>query len=287
MPFGFVRNEGDAPLKKPGRTTAGIIIYLSCAASLAVAVLLFLHLSSSQSLESGGARPGLLALLIIVLQLAVCVQIALVLRRLRRTPQRDADGDALLQCIRWHFLFNTLNATVHLIKPHPDVAEATLGRLTEIFRMMLSQKKQTTLAEEVRVTRRYVEIERLRLGAKLRVEWRLRCDETATIRVPSLILQPLIENAIYHGVEPRPEGGDVHVVVAARGRRLTLDVRNPATRVASHRHGNLVAQKNIRLRLQDAYGADFDFSGGQRAREYRVKINIPLERDHDERVDRG
>ena len=276
-----IRNGGDAPPTQPGRTAAGLIICLSCGAALVVAVLVSLDLAQ------GGGRPGLLAPLIVVLQLAGCALTALVLRRLRRAPHRGADGDALLQRIRWHFLFNTLNATAHLIKPHPDVAEATLVHLSEIFRMMLSQEKHTTLAEEVRVARRYVEIEHLRLGARLRVRWRLTCGETATIRVPSLILQPLIENAIYHGVEPRPDGGDIQVAVAIRGRRLTLDVRNPVPRVDHQRHGNLVAQRNIRLRLQAAYGADFDFSGGRRAREYRVKINIPLERDHDERIDRG
>ena len=276
-----IRNGGDAPLRQPGRTAAGLIIYLSCAASLTVAALVSAHFAQ------GGGHLGPFAPLIVVLQLACCAQTTLVLRRLRRTLERGADGEILLQRIRWHFLFNTLNATAHLIKPHPDVAEATLVHLSEIFRMMLSQEKHTTLAEEVRVARRYVEIEHLRLGARLRVRWRLRCDEPATIRLPSLILQPLIENAIYHGVEVRPDGGDVHVAVAVRGRRLTLDVRNPALRAHRPRPGNLVAQRNIRLRLQAAYGADFDFSGGQRAREYRVKINIPLERDRAERIDRG
>ena len=280
MPFVSVRNGCDAPLKQPGRTTAGSIIYLSCATSLAVAALVSLQSAS------GGGRPDLLAPLVVALQLAGCLQTALVLRRLRRALRHDGD-DAPLQRIRWHFLFNTLNATVHLIKPHPDAAEATLERLSEIFRMMLSQKKQTTLAKEVRVARRYVEIEHLRLGAKLRVTWRLRCGETATIRIPSLILQPLIENAIYHGVEPRPEGGCIHVAAAVRGRRLTLDVRNPVGPAQRRGRGNLMAQKNIRRRLHDAYGADFDFSGGQRAQEYRVKINIPLERSHDEHIDCG
>ncbi len=281
MPSIPVRGGGDALLKQLGRTTARGIIYLSCAASLAVVVLVSLHFAL------GGGSPGFLAPLIVALQLAGCALTALMLRRLRGARRRDAEDDAPLQRIRWHFLFNTLNATVHLIKTRPDVAEANLGHLSEIFRMMLSQKKRTTLAEEVRVARRYVEIERRRLGVRLRVKWRLRCGDTAAILVPSLILQPLIENAIYHGVEPRPDGGDVHVAVAVRGRRLTFDVRNPAQPAHHHRHGNLMAQKNIRLRLHDAYGADFDFSGGQRAREYRVKINIPLERDDDEHIDRG
>ena len=277
----YTRNRGNAPLTPAGRATAGVIIYLSCAAAFAVAALVSLHFAP------GGGRPSLLASLIVVLQLAGCAQVVLVLRRLRHTLQRGADGNVLLQHIRWHFLFNTLNATAHLIKPHPDVAETTLVHLSEIFRMMLSQKKHTTLAEEIRLARCYVEIEHLRLGARLRVRWRVTCGETATIRVPSLILQPLIENAIYHGVEPRPDGGDVQVAAAIRGRRLTLDVRNSMPRADHHRHGNLVAQRNIRLRLQDAYGADFNFSGGQRAREYRVKINIPLERADAERIDRG
>ena len=280
MPFVSARNEGDVPLKQPGRTTAGSIIYLSCAASLAVAALVSFHFAS------GDGRFGFLTPLIVALQLAGCIQTALVLRRLRRALRRD-DDDAPLQRIRWHFLFNTLNATAHLIKPHPDVAEATLERLSEIFRMMLSQKKRTTLAAEVRVAQRYVEIERLRLGAKLRVTWQLRCGEAAAIRVPSLILQPLIENAIYHGVEPRPDGGCIHVAVAARGRRLTFDIRNPVGRAHGRGHGNQLAQRNIRLRLHDAYGADVDFSGGRRAQEYRVKINIPLEKSHDGRIDCG
>lgn len=276
-----VQGGDDAPLKQPGRTTARGIIYLSCATSLAVVVLVSLHFAL------GDGAPGFLAPLIVVLQLAGCAQTALMLRRPRAPRRGDAEDDAPLQRIRWHFLFNTLNATAHLIKTRPDAAAANLGHLSEIFRMMLSQKKRTTLAEEVRVARRYVEIERRRLGVRLRVKWRLRCGDTAAILVPSLILQPLIENAVYHGVEPRPDGGDVHVAVAVRGRRLTFDVRNPVQPANHHRHGNLMAQQNIRLRLHDAYGTDFDFSGGRRAREYRVKINIPLERDDDKHIDRG
>ncbi len=241
--------------------------------------------------------------LIVLLQLAACVVAAAGLRLLCRTgfqgrvggaaasgrnrPREDAGEDVLLHRIRYHFLFNTLNATVCLIKPHPDIAETHLGHLSEIFRMMLFQEKQTTLAEEIRMAQCYVEMERLRLGQRLRVEWRLDCDETAKIRVPSIILQPLIENAIYHGIETRLAGGTVKIAVTSPGRRLVFDIRNPVNSIAHRRRrGNRVARKNIHRRLVQAYGDDFVFDDEQQAQEYRVKINIPMEKDNDKHLNR-
>ena len=237
MSFPPSKDDGGALLKRSSRIISKKSVCLFCGTSLAVAFDVLFY-------------AGRCSILILFLQLVCCVEAALLLRQLRRRPRRvEGHGDALLQRIRYHFLFNTLNATVCLIKPRPDVAETTLENLSEIFRTMLSQEKQTTLAEEIRLARRYVEIERLRLGERLHVEWRLDCGETDAIRVPALILQPLIENAIYHGIEKQPTGGTVHVAVVRRGRRLVIHVRNPVSGTDRHRRGNRVAQKNIRLVL--------------------------------------
>jgi len=257
------RDEDSARPTPLNRATLKRSLYLLCGIAFAAASALLAIYAAARWLD-----------LVLLVQLAACAA--------------GAGGEVLLHRIRYHFLFNTLNATISLIKPHPELAEANLGNLSEIFRMMLFQETQTSLAEEIRMAQCYVEMERLRLGDRLRVEWRLDCGDTARIRVPSIMLQPLIENAIYHGVETRVAGGTVRVAVTGAGRRLVFDIRNPVNGGGRHRRrGNRVARNNIRLRLAQAYGGDFVFDDERRTQEYRVKINIPLEKENDTHTHRG
>ncbi|MDD9807824.1 MAG: histidine kinase [Gammaproteobacteria bacterium] len=291
------RDEDSARPTPLNRATLKRSLYLLCGIAFAAASAL-LAIYAAAPPRTGAARWLDLVLLV---QLAACAAAGAGLRLLCRAgarrggaapapapPRDDAGGEVLLHRIRYHFLFNTLNATISLIKPHPELAEANLGNLSEIFRMMLFQETQTSLAEEIRMAQCYVEMERLRLGDRLRVEWRLDCGDTARIRVPSIMLQPLIENAIYHGVETRVAGGTVRVAVTGAGRRLVFDIRNPVNDGGRHRRrGNRVARNNIRLRLAQAYGGDFVFDDERRTQEYRVKINIPLEKENDTHTNRG
>lgn len=289
------RDEDSArPTAPPTRATLKRSLYLLCGIAFAAAAALLVIHAAAPPRTGAACRLDL----VLLVQLAACAAAAAGLYLLCRAgaargpappPPPDAAGaEVLLHRIRYHFLFNTLNATIGLIQPHPELAEANLGNLSEIFRMMLFQETQTTLAEEIRMAQCYVEMERLRLGERLRVEWRLDCGDTARIRVPSILLQPLIENAIYHGVETRAGGGTVRVAVTGAGRRLVFDIRNPVNGGGHrHRRGNRVARNNLRLRLTQAYGGDFVFDDERRTQEYRVKINIPLEKENDTHIDRG
>jgi len=125
---------------------------------------------------------------------------------------KQAELEALQARIRPHFLFNTLNTGVALVRARPAEAERLLLDLADLFRAALSGPHDIKLADEIALTRRYLEIEALRFGDRLRVEWSLP-EVLPDILVPALSIQPLAENAIRHGIEPRPEGGLVNIDV--------------------------------------------------------------------------
>ena len=182
---------------------------------------------------------------------------------------------ALQARIRPHFLFNSMNTIASLTRSDAVLAEQAVQDLADLFRASLSDQRQTiTLAEELEVARTYQRIEELRLGRRLHVEWdvnRLPSDA----RVPGLLLQPLIENAIYHGIEPRPEGGTVSIVGEVAGELITIVVRNPVAERQSEREGNRLALANIRERLELLYGELALVKAGRFDDEYIVTLRFP------------
>ena len=244
----------------------------------------------------GPQLPGLAGELSVVLQIAnvlpvVAVVLYLVGRhRLRfdSTAHRDDVRKYLLhQRLRDHFLFNALNTTVYLIRPHPRKAVRILNDLCELFRVMLRQEATTTLAEEVEFVKRYIAIEHMRLGERLSIEWRVpdACD--MQVSMPAMVLQPLVENAIYHGIETRADGGIVRITIEIAQQRVFFDVRNPVSGGQSiiHADGNRMAQESVRDRLFQTYGTACHFQCEQRHGEYRVAFSIPREKS-DEYIDR-
>ncbi len=182
---------------------------------------------------------------------------------------------ALQARIRPHFLFNSMNTIASLTRSDAALAEQAVQDLADLFRASLSDQHQTiTLEEEVEVARTYQRIEELRLGPRLQVRWdvdRLPPDA----RVPGLLLQPLIENAIYHGIEPRPEGGTVSIVGELAGELITIVVRNPTAARQSEREGHGVALANIRERLALLYGELALVKAGRFDEEYIVTLRFP------------
>jgi two-component system sensor histidine kinase AlgZ len=183
---------------------------------------------------------------------------------------------ALQARIRPHFLFNSLNAVMGLIRDDPRRAEMVLENLSDLYRALMAESGSLVpLAKELELAKAYAEIEVIRLGERLRVEW--RCDETAMdARVPPLILQPLVENAVYHGIEPSPEGGQVLVSTTRRGDEVTLMVRNTCTRAENGRSGNHMALDNIRERLDLHFDAEARMSAYRTDDEYVVQITLPF-----------
>ncbi len=213
---------------------------------------------------------------------------ALVLRYLyvrhQWSQQIEAEAQARVQAlqarIRPHFLFNSMNSIAALTRSDPERAEAAVQDLADLFRVSLGDASdRVTLEEELEVARRYLRLEALRLGERLQVEWSI--DRLPRKRlVPSLILQPLLENAVYHGIEPSADGGRICVHGAAQGRRISIVIRNPraAGQPALQRRGHRIALENIRLRLQLAFGPHAGVALREVAQGFETTLYFPREK---------
>jgi two-component system, LytTR family, sensor histidine kinase AlgZ len=189
--------------------------------------------------------------------------------------QATARVHALQARIRPHFLFNSMNTIASLTRSDPALAEQAVQDLADLFRANLSDKRDTiTLREELEVAQIYQRIEQLRLGERLHVDWRID-PLPLDARVPGLMLQPLLENAIYHGIEPRPDGGTVTVTGEITGGLITIVVRNPVGDRQSEREGNRLALANIRERLTLMYGERALVKSGRFDSEYIVTLRFP------------
>jgi two-component system, LytTR family, sensor histidine kinase AlgZ len=186
-----------------------------------------------------------------------------------------ARAKALQARIRPHFLFNSMNTIASLTRSNPALAEQAVQDLADLFRASLNEQRSTiTLEEELEVARIYQRIEALRLGERLRVDWRID-SVPGNALVPGLLLQPLLENAIYHGIEPRPAGGTVSITGEVAAGLITLVIRNPVSERRMQRPGNRVALANIRERLTLMYGERALVKAGLFDQEYIVTLRFP------------
>lgn len=174
--------------------------------------------------------------------------------RARQRTELTARLQALQSRIRPHFLFNSMNIIASLIHVDPDKAEQAVEDLSELFRASLRAEGEVGLNEELELCQHYVNIEKFRLGERLQVEWQLN-TVPEQVRIPALTLQPLIENAIYHGVEPRTEPSVVKITVDYDGRDVSIIITNPVGHApVQSARGNRMALNNIRQRLMAHYG---------------------------------
>ena len=213
---------------------------------------------------------------------------ALVLRYLyvrhQWSQQVEAEAQARVQAlqarIRPHFLFNSMNSIAALTRSDARRAEIAVQDLADLFRVSLRDAaERVTLEEELEVAQRYLRLEALRLGERLQVDWSIERLPRKRL-VPSLILQPLLENAVYHGIEPLPGGGRITVQGAAEGRRISISIRNPRAPgdAAAHRQGNRIALENIRLRLQLAFGPQAGVALRELDDEFETTLYFPREK---------
>jgi two-component system, LytTR family, sensor histidine kinase AlgZ len=183
---------------------------------------------------------------------------------------------ALQARIRPHFLFNSMNTIAALTRSDPPRAESAVQDLADLFRATLSDKRDTiTLAEELEVARTYQRMEQLRLGNRLKVDWQIDPLPGGAL-VPGLMIQPLLENAIYHGIEPRPQGGTVSITGEVSGGLITIVVKNPLGAGPVQRDSNRLALANIRERLALMYGDRALMKSGRFDAEYIVTLRFPL-----------
>ena len=187
----------------------------------------------------------------------------------------EARLQALQARIRPHFLFNSLNAVLALIRRDPRRAERSLEDLADLFRTLMSDARQfVRLADEIALLERYAEIEHLRLGDRLRITWDLDAAPPDAL-LPALVLQPLLENAIYHGVEPGTAAGDVLVQIERRGDRVHAVIENPYIEAEQRRAGNRMALENVRERLALFFDAEARLDARALGDRFRIDIEIP------------
>jgi two-component system sensor histidine kinase AlgZ len=190
--------------------------------------------------------------------------------------QARARVHALQARIRPHFLFNSMNTIAALTRSNAAQAEEAVQDLADLFRANLNEKRSSiTLKEELEVARIYQRIEQLRLGERLHVIWDVT-DLPMRAQVPGLLMQPLLENAIYHGIEPRQSGGVVTVSGALDGDVIGLTVRNPLPEAGGETHaGNRVALDNIRERMELLYPGRSSVEASRVGDEFVVRLRFP------------
>jgi two-component system sensor histidine kinase AlgZ len=200
---------------------------------------------------------------------------ALVLRARGRMPAATAARLSELQArIRPHFLFNTLNTAIALVRAEPAKAEALLEDLSDLFRhALIDLDESVTLADEIALAQRYLAIEQLRFGDRIQVEWVLDPDASAAL-VPPLLLQPLVENAVRHGVEPSAVGAQIRISTQRRGAIVVIKVTNTVPAGPGEAgHGQALA--NVRDRLKLLHDVQSDFKSGLRDGVFQVRIEVP------------
>lgn len=218
----------------------------------------------------------------------VAIAVSLILLRyfsLRAQALSPAQQEARLQAlqarIRPHFLFNTITAVLSIVRADPKRAETALEDMADLFRMAMAEpREQVALSKEVELARQYLAIEELRLGERLKVNWDIQ-NMPADALIPPLILQPLLENAVYHGVEPSAEGGTIDVKLYRDHEEMHLVVTNPArARTPPRVGGNKMALANIRERLALLFDVEAEYQVRNDADQYQVHITLPYTKVH-------
>jgi two-component system, LytTR family, sensor histidine kinase AlgZ len=198
--------------------------------------------------------------------------------RLREQSSLHARLDALNSRIRPHFLFNTLNSISSLISIAPDKAEQAVEDLAALFRANLqSGMSVVRWADERDLCERYLRIEHARLDDRLKVDWQ-DAELDDDVSVPSLLLQPLIENAIVHGIQRLQAGGLVTIKAQAINGIVEIEVKNPVADPLDLGVGNGMANDNIKLRLQALFGDSADFSSKLSGDHYVARAIFPMKK---------
>ncbi|WGZ96518.1 MAG: histidine kinase [Candidatus Thiothrix putei] len=273
-------------LVNPSVSQASVIVLATVAGFILIASVLGLLMSSS----SRGADSILTDALFVFKNLVISLIITLVLLRYfyihgqwEETVESDsaAKYDALQARMRPHFLFNSLNTIAHLVHIDPNKAEAALLDLADIMRLTLDKRSRIALKEELELTLAYLRMEGLRLGER-RLTVKLDMDQNSLpldMDIPPFLLQPLVENAVYHGIQPRQDGGLLTVSLYDAGDRLDVSVTNPLppSGMSTHTKGNHIAQENMVKRLHLAYGDRANLKIQKNVQQYRVSFSIPKE----------
>jgi len=190
---------------------------------------------------------------------------------------KEAELELLQARIQPHFLFNTLNSGIALVRQRPEQAEELLLGLSDLFRAALARPHDVPLAEELSLVRRYLEIEAVRFGPRLRVTWQLP-EPLPGIEVPALSVQTLVENAVRHGIERLADGGEVGIGVVREADSAIIAVRNPMPAGPdTGGEGHSIGLQATRARLQASTGGYGSLESGREGDAFVARIRVPIE----------
>lgn len=252
----------------------GVFTVLVVCAAIAVAVEILLAALFPLASASSPLRAGVLAVAAASLILGYFHMRA----RILSPAVTEARLAALQARIRPHFLFNSINAVISLVRSDPKRAERALLDLADLFRVLMGNNRELVpLERELNLSWQYLELEQLRLGDRLKVVWHIDKMPKDAL-VPPLVLQPLLENAVYHGVEPVAQSGEITVNIYRHREQVHLVVKNPCPPGAGHHAGNRMAMQNIRERLALHFDAEAMMKAERVGETYQVHIVMPYTR---------
>ena len=241
---------------------------------LLITILIFnlMHYFFTSDVATDLVRPSLLTILV--------TGIVLYYFYMQQRAYSPAIAEARLQAlqarIRPHFLFNSINAVLSVIRSQPKLAETALEDMADLFRVLMSENRDLVpLSQELALCRQYLALEKLRLDERLNIIWAIE-NMPPNALIPPLILQPLIENAVYHGIEPMPNGGDIIVTIYTRSKEIHITISNPFTAQNQHHSGNKMALKNIKERLILHFDLEAMLKAEVKDNQYIVHIRLPL-----------
>ena len=270
--------------EKQGNTEAFVICFLVLVAICVVLAEVTWQLTdafgAAAIIDDTHARFLTRTIAISAIVIALAMRYLYVSSEWRRSIVLEAQAriSALQALIRPHFLFNSMNTIASLTRSDPRRAEEAVEDLADLLRANLNASKdRTTLKEELEVAAIYQRIEKLRLGDRLAVRWEID-DLPMRALIPSLTIQPLLENAIYHGIELLPDGGEVRVTGERQNGNLKIDVRNPVAGDQERRKsGNKMAMSNIRQRFELAYGSRATVEVEESPDDFCVQLRFPYD----------
>lgn len=198
------------------------------------------------------------------------------LRAAALSPALQASRLQALQArIRPHFLFNSINAVLCIVRNDPKRAETALEDMSDLFRTAMALRGELVpIRQEIELARQYQSLEQLRMGDRLRVNWHTDGLPDDAL-IPPLILQPLLENAVYHGIEPLTEGGFVDVRLFLNVNQIHIEMYNPRPPEGASHSGNKMALNNIRERLALMFDIEASYTVESGKDFYRVHIILP------------
>jgi two-component system sensor histidine kinase AlgZ len=197
------------------------------------------------------------------------------LQRAHSPAMIEARLQALQARIRPHFLFNSINAVLSLIRSQPRQAETALEDMAALFRVLMADNRDLVpLTQEVTLCRQYLSLEKLRLEERLLIHWQIDHMLPEAL-IPPLILQPLLENVVHHGIEPLANGGIIAIHIYCKAKEIHIVLKNPYNDQITHNNGNQIALKNIKERLALHFDLEASLTNTKSSTEYQVHITLP------------